>query len=185
MFPLSGLPTIFMRGLIKYYVSQKGKPTLLPPKCKPDNINLNVKIYKSLWIGPIMRPCASGWQAGVHAPSWRKPFLGTNVSAPSFPALAPLNLHPQWIIRPALDEAWGSSGFPLKKPKIPQTTRFKDLKYDRLATSAFINWGWVKKKKIYVSCSLPHLQPTNDINIRFLYYVHNLFISLHIGNTFS
>lgn len=88
-----------------------------------------------------MRPRASSLQASVHSPSWRKLFLGTNVSAPLFPALAPLNLYQQLIIKSGLGELnkhEGPSVF-LKNPKIPQTTWFKDLEYDHLATSMFIN----------------------------------------------
>lgn len=116
--PLSGLTILFLWGLIKYYFSQKGKPILLPPKCKPDNINLNVKIYKSLldW---------ANYEASCLWPAGQCPFSQLEKAFPGYlcqcPALAPLNLHPQWIINPALDE--------LAKHEGPPVFLLKSLKY--------------------------------------------------------
>ena len=101
--------------------SQKGKLTLIPPKFKPDNIHLHVKIYKFLldWANfDALLPWPAGWAS---LPAGESFFLGTDVGAPSFPALAPLNLHPQWIIKPAMDELTKSEG--------PRVFLLKSLKY--------------------------------------------------------
>lgn len=108
----------FSRSIIKVILSQKGKPI---PSCPP---------YIHIWMWKSINPFGLGQLWGLvrlsgrpraSSPSWRKLLLGTYASAPSFPALAPLNLHPQWIIKPALDG--------LTEHERPSVFLLKGLKY--------------------------------------------------------
>lgn len=120
---------IFLWAILLQRFSQKGKPICFTPKRNPDYacIYLYVKIYKSLWISPIVGPQASGsfFQAGEYC-SWVLLLVPY-----SFPALVPQKLHPQWITQAATDDSTeheASMVSLLKSPKISQMTEFKDFK---------------------------------------------------------
>lgn len=85
-------------------------------------------------MGQLLRPRASRLQARAYF---------TLPAAESFPWALMFMPPPLQCIGPAEPiptvHYKAGSGFPLKKPKIPQTTWFKDLKYDHLATCVFIN----------------------------------------------
>lgn len=73
--------------------------------------------------------------------------MGTNVSAPSFPTLAPLNLYPQCIIKPDLGGLNKNEGPPVLV--LESLMHVHKLRMDRGVTLKRLYFQLVSKSTIY------------------------------------